>query len=73
MRPYVSPSTHPFSVNLYLGLIGVSVGVLEHLAAHSGKEKDTYFWAISLTESTNNRENMRAPHAEPCLSERHLR
>lgn len=26
MRPYVPPSTHPFSVNLYLSLIRVMVG-----------------------------------------------
>lgn len=38
MRPYVLPSTHPFSVNLYLGLIGVMSGVLEPLAADTGQE-----------------------------------
>lgn len=46
MRPCVPPSTHPFSVNLYLGLIRVMVGVLEPLAAPTGQEKDAHSWAV---------------------------
>lgn len=46
MRPYVPPSTHPFSVNLYLGLIRVMAGVLEPLAALTGQGRDAYFWAV---------------------------
>lgn len=59
MRPYVPPSTHPFSVNLYLGLIRVMAGVLEPLAAFTGQGKDTYLWAVYLEKPTNNQKNTR--------------
>lgn len=40
MRPYVPPSTHPFSVNLYLSLIRVMVGGCWSLVQHlPGKER----------------------------------
>lgn len=56
MRPYVPPSTRPFSVNLYLGRIRVMAGgwgVLEPLA--QGQEKDTYLWAGYLEKNMRGR------------------
>lgn len=61
MRPCVPPSTHPFSVNLYLGRIGVIAGVLEPLAALT----DSYLFGLyTRKKPTNNWENVKATCVE---------
>lgn len=62
MRPYVPPSTRPFSVNLYLGRIRVMVGGVGGVGAGAscsthaqGQEKDTYLWAGYLEKNMRGR------------------